>query len=52
MEQIDEIYKRLQTAVEKAVGREMRTPRDFDYLVARIYDATGENLSAMTLKRF
>ena len=52
MEQIDEIYKRLQTAVEKAVGREMRTPRDFDYLTARIYDATGENLSAMTLKRF
>jgi hypothetical protein len=30
----------------------MCTPRDFDYLSARIYDVTGENLSAMTLKRF
>ena len=52
MEQIDEIYKRLQTALEKTVGKPMHTPRDFDYLVARIYDATGENISTMTLKRF
>ena len=52
MEPIHDIYKRLQTAVEKAVGREMVTPRDFDYLAARLFDATGENVSAMTLKRF
>lgn len=52
MEPINDIYKRLQTAVEKAVGREMVTPRDFDYLAARLFDATGENVSAMTLKRF
>ena len=52
MVQIDDIYKKLQTAVEKAVSRQMCTPRDFDYLSARIYDVTGENLSAMTLKRF
>lgn len=49
---IHDIYKRLQVAVEKAVGREMMTPRDFDYLAARLFDATGENVSAMTLKRF
>jgi hypothetical protein len=52
MVQIDDIYKKLQTAVEKAVSRQMCTPRDFDYLSARLYDVTGENLSAMTLKRF
>ena len=52
MEAIHDIYKRLQVAVEKAVGREMMTPRDFDYLAARLFDATGENVSAMTLKRF
>lgn len=52
MKPINEIYKHLQDAVEKAVGREMVTPRDFDYLASRIFDATGENLSAMTLKRF
>lgn len=52
MESIDEIYKHLQVTVEKTVGREMKTPRDYDYLAARIFDATGENLSAMTLKRF
>ena len=52
MEPIEEIYKNLQSAVEKAVGRVMVTPRDFDYLAARIFDATGENVSAMTLKRF
>lgn len=49
---IHDIYKKLQAAVEKAVGREMLTPRDFDYLAARLFDATGENVSAMTLKRF
>ena len=49
---IHDIYKRLQVAVEKVVGREMVTPRDFDYLAARLFDATGENVSAMTLKRF
>lgn len=52
MESIQDIYKQLQVAVEKAVGREMKTPRDYDYLAARIFDATGENVSAMTLKRF
>ena len=52
MEPIHDIYKRLQAAVEKAVGREMVTPRDFDYLAARLFDATRENVSAMTLKRF
>jgi hypothetical protein len=52
MEAIHDIYKRLQAAVEKVVGREMKTPRDFDYLAARLFDATGENVSAMTLKRF
>ena len=52
MQPINDIYKHLQAAIEKAVGRKMVTPRDFDYLAARLFDATGENVSAMTLKRF
>jgi hypothetical protein len=49
---INEIYKKLQTTVEKAVGRTMLTPRDFDYLASCIHTTTKENVSAMTLKRF
>lgn len=49
---IHDIYKGLQAAVEKTVGREMHTPRDFDYLSAYILREMGDVVSAMTLKRF
>ena len=52
MRPIHDIYKGLQTAVEKAVGREMRTPTDFDHLAACIYESTRVSISAMTMKRF
>ena len=52
MEPIDDIYKALQDAAEKTVGREMKTTSDFDYLAADLFEKTKVNISAMTLKRF
>ena len=50
--EMDSIYKELQDKVEIVAGRKMRTPRDFDYLSARIFDKTKTYLSPITLKRF
>lgn len=44
-------FTNLQKIIEKIVGREMLTPRDFDFLSIRILDITGQYLSAITLKR-
>lgn len=52
MEHIEDVYQKLRKAVEKAVGREMRTPRDFDFLSAQAFYATKQYISSMTLKRF
>jgi len=37
--------------LEKALGRKMRTPRDFDYLSKQIFDRLHVSLSPTTLKR-
>ena len=37
--------------IEKQVGQTIGTPRDFDYLSMRIFDATKTQMSATTLKR-
>ena len=37
--------------IEKAVGRRMNTPRDFDWLSAKVFERTHERLSPTTLKR-
>ena len=50
--EMDSIYKVLQDKVEIVAGRKMITPRDFDYLSARIFDKTKTYLSPITLKRF
>lgn len=52
MGNIDQIYESLRKKVEATIGRDMSTPRDFDYLSMCIYDRTKDNISAMTLKRF
>ena len=52
MEPIHDIYKKLRMAVEKTVGREMKTTSDFDHLAAHLLEATKVRISAMTLKRF
>lgn len=41
----------LKECVEQSVGRRMATPKDFDYLVARIYSLTNTHISATTMKR-
>lgn len=41
----------LKTKIEKTLGREMKTPRDFDFLSARIYGFTKVHISTTTLKR-
>ena len=50
--EMDSIYKELQDKVEIVAGRKMITPRDFDYLSARIFDKTKTYISPITLKRF
>ena len=52
MENSARLYKALKVAVERAVGRKMCSPRDFNYLVISIHESTQELLSATTLKRF
>ena len=52
MRTIEEIYGALRGAVEKTVGREMKTTSDFDHLAAHLLEATKVRVSAMTLKRF
>lgn len=39
------------SGVEQAVGRQLRTPKDFDWLSERIYARSGELLSRNTLRR-
>ena len=48
----DELYNLLQQKAESVAGRTMRTPRDFDYLSARIFDKTKGYIAPVTLKRF
>lgn len=48
---MEETLNLLKTRVEKTIGREMKTPRDFDFLSARIYALTNTHISATTLKR-
>lgn len=52
MEDLSKQYQSLREAVEKAAGRKMNTPRDFNHLVACIQSSTNELISATTLKRF
>ncbi len=51
-EQQTELQALLRQMVEKSAGREMKTPKDFDFLSGIIYERTHENLSSFTLKRF
>ncbi len=43
--------KRLRTAVEKAVGRRMRTSKDFDFLSKQLFERLHQQVSVSTLKR-
>ena len=48
---IKESLEQLKKMVERTVGREMNTPRDFDFLTICIYNLTKEHISSTTLKR-
>ncbi len=48
----DNIHNALRLRVEKVAGRKMKTPRDFDFLSMRIFDATKNHIATITLKRF
>ncbi len=52
METLTQQYNQLKAVVEKAAGRKMCTPRDFDFLAMRIFDTTRTYMSPTTLKRF
>jgi len=51
-EKIKEYEACLRHAIEDAVGRKMKTPRDFDFLADAIFEKLHQSLSASTLKRF
>lgn len=46
------LYDKLKAEVERCVERRMLTPRDFEYLAMKVFDATRQYISATTLKRF
>ena len=50
--EVEVLYDKLREKVEKVAGRAMMTPRDFDYLSSRIFDATRSYVASTTLKRF
>ena len=51
-EKLKEYETALRQIIEDAVGRKMKTPRDFDFLAEAIFEKLHKSLSASTLKRF
>ena len=45
-------FEQLRNAIETAVDRKMKSPRDFDFLSAAIFDKLHQTVSVSTLKRF
>lgn len=52
MEAQEQTIEQLRLDVERTAGMRMQTNKDFDCLVASIYDKTHTKISATTLKRF
>lgn len=48
----NEEYTRLRARVEVCIGREMKTPRDFNFLSEQVFSLTHTPISSTTLKRF
>lgn len=46
------LYQKLRDEIQRSVGHELKTPKDFDILVAEIEARTHVRLSSYTLKRF
>ena len=47
----EQALARLREMIEEAVGRKMKTPKDFDFLADQIFDKLHETVSSTTLKR-
>lgn len=52
MEELEQKYDELRKAIEKTLGCEFRTPKDFDLLSLRLFNLTHNQVSAPTLRRF
>lgn len=50
-DQQEQALARLRNMIEEAVGRKMKTPKDFDFLADQIFDKLHEMVSSTTLKR-
>ena len=51
MDIIDKDIDRLRKSIEAQVDREMRTPKDFDFLSEKIFEKVHQTVSPTTLKR-
>ena len=51
MNQQDNHIAQLREAMEKKAGRQMHTPKDFDFLSESIFETLHQKVSATTLKR-
>lgn len=51
-DQTEQLKVALRKEIEKQVGREMKTPKDFAFLSERIFETTHKHLNDFTLKRF
>ena len=48
----NQAYEELRQAIEAAVGRKMKSPRDFNFLAKAILERNHQSVSTSTLKRF
>ena len=48
----EQLFENLRLAIEEAVGRKMKTPRDFGFLAEAIFEKLHQSVSPSTLKRF
>lgn len=51
MPNTDQLIEQLKHEIETAIGRSLKTPRDFDHLALLVYQRRHTMISAMTLKR-
>ena len=50
-DQQEQALAKLRDRIEEAIGRKMKTPKDFDFLSEQVFEKLHETVSATTLKR-
>ena len=48
----EQLFEHLRHAIEEAIGKKLKTPRDFDFLAEAIFEKLHHSVSPSTLKRF